>query len=45
MISPQPTTPLGNDGGTDCSGLCQWAYNDNGISISRTTYSQIDEGV
>ena len=37
--------PLGSDGGTDCSGLCQWAYNDNGISISRTTYSQIGEGV
>ena len=25
--------------------MCQWAYNDNGISISRTTYSQIDEGI
>ena len=37
--------PLGSDSGTDCSGLCQWAYNDNGISISRTTYSQIEEGI
>ena len=36
---------MGNSAGTDCSGLCQWAYNDNGISISRTTYSQIDEGI
>ena len=36
--------PLGNDVGTDCSGLMQWAYNDNGITISRTTYSQIHEG-
>lgn len=23
--------PLGNSDGTDCSGLCQWAYNDNGL--------------
>lgn len=37
--------PLGSSNGTDCSGLCQWAYNDNGISISRTTYTQIEEGV
>ena len=37
--------PLGNSSGTDCSGLCQWAYNDNGISISRTTYTQIEEGI
>ena len=36
--------PLGSSNGTDCSGLCQWAYNDNGISISRTTYTQINEG-
>ena len=36
--------PLGNSDGTDCSGLCQWAYNDNGIRISRTTYTQIQEG-
>lgn len=36
--------PLGNSDGTDCSGLIQWAYNDNGISISRTTYTQIKEG-
>lgn len=25
--------------------VCQWAYNDNGISISRTTYTQITEGI
>ncbi|MGL5257564.1 MAG: phage tail spike protein, partial [Proteocatella sp.] len=37
-------SPLGNDSGTDCSGLMQWAYNDNGIKISRTTYTQIKEG-
>lgn len=36
--------PLGKSDGTDCSGLCQWAYNDNGIRISRTTYTQIKEG-
>lgn len=36
--------PLGSDKGTDCSGLCQWAYNDNGIKISRTTYTQIQDG-
>ena len=36
--------PLGSDNGTDCSGLCQWAYNDNGKKISRTTYTQIKEG-
>lgn len=36
--------PLGSSAGTDCSGLCQWAYNDNGITISRTTYTQIKEG-
>ena len=36
--------PLGSDSGTDCSGLIQWAYNDNGIKISRTTYTQIKEG-
>lgn len=36
--------PLGSDDGTDCSGLCQWAYNDNDIKISRTTYTQIKEG-
>lgn len=23
--------PLGNDNGTDCSGLCMWAYNDSGL--------------
>ena len=37
--------PLGLDDGTDCSGLCQWAYNDNGISISRTTFTQINDGI
>ena len=37
--------PLGSSNGTDCSGLCQWAYNDNGITISRTTYTQINEGI
>lgn len=36
--------PLGSDKGTDCSGLMQWAYNDNGIKISRTTYTQIKDG-
>lgn len=36
--------PLGNNDGTDCSGLCQWAYNDNGVKITRTTYTQIEEG-
>lgn len=36
--------PLGTDNGTDCSGLCQWAYNQNGKKISRTTYTQIKEG-
>ncbi|MCR6515799.1 NlpC/P60 family protein [Clostridium sp. LY3-2] len=36
--------PLGTDSGTDCSGLMQFAYNDNGIKISRTTYTQIKEG-
>lgn len=37
-------SPLGSSNGTDCSGLVQWAYNDNGIKISRTTYTQINEG-
>ena len=36
--------PLGRDDGTDCSGLMQWAYNDNGIKISRTTYTQVKDG-
>lgn len=36
--------PLGNDNGTDCSGLMQWAFNDNGLKITRTTYTQIKEG-
>lgn len=37
--------PLGKDNGTDCSGLCQWAYAQNGKKITRTTYTQIKEGV
>ena len=36
--------PLGSDSGTDCSGLCRWAYNDNGLGIPRTTYEQIKYG-
>ncbi|EPT6434167.1 immunoglobulin-like domain-containing protein, partial [Escherichia coli] len=36
--------PLGGDIGTDCSGLCQWSYHENGIEITRTTYTQINEG-
>lgn len=36
--------PLGDDNGTDCSGLMQWAFNDNGRKISRVTYTQIKEG-
>lgn len=36
--------PLGDSRGTDCSGLMQWAYNDNGIKITRTTYTQIKQG-
>lgn len=36
--------PLGNSSGTDCSGLMQWSYHDNGITLSRTTYTQINEG-
>lgn len=36
--------PLGNDVGTDCSGYCQWSYNQVGLKISRTTYTQINEG-
>ena len=38
-------SPLGSSNGTDCSGLCQWAYNDIGVTISRTTYTQIKEGI
>lgn len=40
--------PLGNDEGTDCSGLCQWAFNDNdliglvGLNGRWTTYTMID---
>ncbi|XZN14362.1 immunoglobulin-like domain-containing protein (plasmid) [Clostridium perfringens] len=33
------------DGGTDCSGLCQYAYKQVGINITRTTYTQIKEGI
>ena len=36
--------PLGNSTGTDCSGLCKWAYNDNGINIPRVTYDQVQQG-
>lgn len=36
--------PLGDSNGCDCSGLMQWAYHDNGITLSRTTYTQINEG-
>lgn len=36
--------PLGDNSGTDCSGLCQWAYYMNGQNISRTTYTQIKQG-
>lgn len=32
--------PLGTSLGTDCSGLCQWAYNAFGIELARTTYEQ-----
>lgn len=36
--------PLGSDIGTDCSGYCQWSYNQANVKISRTTYTQINEG-
>jgi len=42
--------PLGTDRGTDCSGLCQWAYNDCGLlenvglSGRWTTYTMIAHG-
>lgn len=36
--------PLGSSDGTDCSGLIQWAYYKNGKNITRTTYTQINEG-
>ncbi|WP_078876560.1 NlpC/P60 family protein [Streptomyces sp. 150FB] len=32
-------------GSFDCSGLTQWAYGQAGVSITRTTYTQADEGV
>ena len=36
--------PLGSNDGTDCSGLCQWAYKDAlGVDIPRTTYEQLDQ--
>ena len=28
----------------DCSGLTQWAYKQHGINLSRTTYTQVNEG-
>ncbi|MFD7626246.1 NlpC/P60 family protein [Streptomyces sp. NPDC059851] len=28
----------------DCSGLTQWAYKQAGVSISRTTYTQVNDG-
>lgn len=37
--------PLGTSDGTDCSGLCQWAYYKAGIKITRTTYTQVKEGI
>lgn len=43
--------PLGNSEGTDCSGLCMWAYNDNnlldkvGLSGRWTTYTMIQHGL
>ncbi|MFE9257179.1 NlpC/P60 family protein [Streptomyces sp. NPDC006879] len=29
----------------DCSGLTQWAYKQAGVSISRTTFTQVNDGV
>jgi cell wall-associated NlpC family hydrolase len=29
----------------DCSGLTQWAYNQAGVPLSRTTYTQIYDGL
>ena len=29
----------------DCSGLTQWAYHQAGVPLSRTTYTQIHEGI
>ena len=29
----------------DCSGLTQWAYHQAGVPLSRTTYTQITEGI
>lgn len=29
----------------DCSGLTQWAYHQAGVPLSRTTYTQIDDGI
>ncbi|MFD3548898.1 NlpC/P60 family protein [Streptomyces sp. NPDC058655] len=31
-------------GAYDCSGLTQWAYKQAGVSITRTTYTQAEEG-
>ena len=33
-----------SQGGMDCSGLCQWAYGQCGVSIPRVTYDQIKKG-
>lgn len=35
--------PLGVSDGTDCSGLCQWAYNEVGIRINRSTETQNEQ--
>ncbi|MEO6794093.1 MAG: C40 family peptidase, partial [Mycobacterium sp.] len=29
----------------DCSGLTQWAYHQAGVPLSRTTYTQIHDGI
>lgn len=33
-----------SQGGFDCSGLCQYAYAQNGVSIPRVTYDQVKQG-
>jgi hypothetical protein len=32
-----------NGGGTDCSGLSEWSYEDIGVTLARTTYVQYSE--